>query len=47
MGLLKRTMDSLSDLDISLKAQSQVVETRGMPVKSKTILIKGQAIEQK
>lgn len=47
MGLLKRTMDLLSDPDISLKAHSQVVEIRGMPVKSKTILIKGQAMEQK
>lgn len=47
MGLLKRTMDSFADLDISLKAHSQVVETRGMPVKSKTVLIKEQAKGQK
>lgn len=32
MGLLKRAVDSLADLVISLKAHSQVAETRGMHV---------------
>lgn len=39
MGLLKRTVDSLADLDSCLKAHSQVAGTRGMPVDPRLSLL--------
>lgn len=40
MGLLKRTVDLLANHDISLKACSQVVETKGIPVNPRLFLLK-------
>lgn len=40
MGLPRRAVDSLADLAISLKAHSQVVETRGMHVNPRLSLVK-------
>lgn len=39
MGLLKRTVDSLADLDSCLKAHSQVAGTRGMHVNPRLSLL--------